>query len=86
MGDAARLGYIGELGDQRKMGLFWNDRSLRCIVGDQRTEGDGYAGMLYVYVRTVLSDGKTEASQLLWVTSGWLKRFLCIGEVNAPSP
>jgi hypothetical protein len=53
MGDAARLGYIGELGDQRKMGLFWNDRSLRCIVGDQRTEGDGYAGMLYVYVRTV---------------------------------
>lgn len=39
-----------------------------------------------MYVRTVSSDGKTEASRLLWVTSGWLKRFLCIGEVNAPVP
>lgn len=33
-------------------------------------------------VRTVWSDAKTKASQLLWATSGWLKRFLCIGEVN----
>lgn len=39
-----------------------------------------------MYVRTVSSDGKTEDSRLLWVTSGWLKRFLCIGEVNAPVP
>lgn len=37
----------------------------------------------YVCVRTVWSEGKTEASQLSWVTSDWLKRFLCIGEVNA---
>lgn len=36
-----------------------------------------------VCVRTVWSEGKTEASQLSWVTSDWLKRFLCIGEVNA---
>lgn len=36
-----------------------------------------------VYVRTVWSEGKTEASQPLWVTSDWLKRFLCIGKVNA---
>lgn len=34
-------------------------------------------------VRTVWSEGKTEASQLSWVTLDWLKRFLCIGEVNA---
>lgn len=36
-----------------------------------------------VYVRTVWSEGKTGASQLWWVTSDWLKRFLCIGKVNA---
>lgn len=38
-------------------------------------------------VRTVWSEGKTEASQLLWVTSDWLKRSLCIGKMASyPKP
>lgn len=51
--DVARLVCVGKLGDQRGLGLFWSDGSLGCILGDQRTEGNGYVGMLYVYVRTV---------------------------------
>lgn len=46
--DVERLGCIGELGDQRGLGLLWSDRALGYILGDQRTEGDGY-----MYVRTV---------------------------------
>lgn len=60
------------------MGLFWNDRSLRCIVGDQRTEGRWVCGMLYVYVERLIRCGRPR----LHVVGdfGWLlKRFLCIG-------
>lgn len=35
-----------------------------------------------VCVRTVWSEGKMEASQLLWVTLDWLKRSLCIGKMD----
>lgn len=34
-----------------------------------------------VCVRTAWSDEKPKDSRLWWVTLGWLKRFLCIGEV-----
>ena len=47
-GDVARLGCVGKLGDQRGLGLFWSDGSLGCILGEKRTEGNGYVGMLYV--------------------------------------
>lgn len=31
------------------MELLWSDRALGYILGEQKTEGDGCVGMLYVY-------------------------------------
>lgn len=74
LSDVAIMGCIGELGGKVEV--------MTQGFGDQRA-GDGCVRMpMCVCVRTVWSEGKTEASQLSWVTSDWLKRFLCIGEVN----
>lgn len=76
--------YIGELGG--KVGVVLSTVVTQGFgVYTGRPESRGRVcedACVCVCVRTVWSEGKTEASQLLWVTSDWLKRFLCIGKVN----